>query len=180
MPWGARLSTAQRIACCWHPVEGTSDCMKVQCPSSLPPGKTTRELAKTSLGDEPKGWFCVGPLCLHTGDQTSTFTHEACLQQLRSGHRLINILAFWCTCCKQNTISPGVAWHDWEVVSDKTPWACHQPKTGIKPMLFVTQGRVRGMAAGGYLQTFSLPKKKKGGIVGSGCGGSPKGARDCS
>jgi hypothetical protein len=31
-------------------------------------------------------------------------------------------------------------------------------------MLFVTQGRVRGMAAGGYLQTFSLPKKKKGGI----------------
>ena len=94
MPWGARLSTAQRIACCWHPVEGMSDCMKVQCPSSLPPGKTTRELAKTSLGDEPKGWFCVGPLCLHTGDQTSTFTHEACLQQLRSGHRLINILAF--------------------------------------------------------------------------------------
>ena len=94
MPWVARLSTAQRIACCWHPVEGTSDCMKVQCPSSLPPGKTTRELAKTSLGDEPKGWFCVGPLCLHTGDQTSTFTHEACLQQLRSGHRLSNILAF--------------------------------------------------------------------------------------
>ena len=65
-------------------------------------------------------------------------------------------------------------------MTGKTPWACHQPKTGIKPMLFVSQGRVRGMAAGGYLQTFSLPKKKKGGIVGSGCGGSPKGARDCS
>jgi hypothetical protein len=41
---------------CWHPVEGTSDCMKVQCPSSLPLGKTW-ELAKTSLGDEPELWF---------------------------------------------------------------------------------------------------------------------------
>ena len=91
---GCEAKHCTEDSCCWHPVEGMSDCMKVQCPSSLPPGKTTRELAKTSLGDEPKGWFCVGPLCLHTGDQTSTFTHEACLQQLRSGHRLINILAF--------------------------------------------------------------------------------------
>jgi hypothetical protein len=108
MPWVARLSTAQWIACCWHPVEGMSDYMKVQCPSSLPPGKMTRELAKTSLGDEPKGWFCVGPLCLHTGDQTFTFTHEACLQQSKLGHRLISVLAFWCTCRMQTGQSPQV------------------------------------------------------------------------
>ncbi|CRH49075.1 Uncharacterised protein [Chlamydia trachomatis] len=42
-------------------------------------------------------------------------------------------------------------------------------------MLFFSQGRVRGIAAGvNPRQTFSLPKKKKGGDVRSGCGSSPK------
>jgi hypothetical protein len=60
-------------------------------------------------------------------------------------------------------------------MTDKTPWACHQPKTGIKPIWFVSQGQVRGIATGGNLrQTFSLPKKKKGGDVRSRCGSSPK------
>jgi hypothetical protein len=60
-------------------------------------------------------------------------------------------------------------------MTDKTPWVCHQPKTGIKPMLFVSQEWVRGIAAGGNLrQTFSLPKKKKEGDVRSGFGSSPK------
>jgi hypothetical protein len=60
-------------------------------------------------------------------------------------------------------------------MTGKTPWACHQPKTGIKPMLFVSQGRVRGIAAGGNLrQAFSRPISKEGGDVRSGYGSSPK------
>ena len=47
---------------------------KVECPSVLPPGKTTRERTKTLLGDEPGRRFCVRPLCLHTGDLTSIST----------------------------------------------------------------------------------------------------------
>ena len=37
-------------------------------------------------------------------------------------------------------------------------------------MLFVTQGRVRGMASGGYLQTdiLSAKKRKKGELLGAG------------
>jgi hypothetical protein len=60
-------------------------------------------------------------------------------------------------------------------MTGKTPWICHQPKTGIKPMLFVSQGRVRGIATGGNLrQAFSLPISKEGGDVRSRCGSSPK------
>jgi hypothetical protein len=60
-------------------------------------------------------------------------------------------------------------------MTGKTPWVCHQPNTGIKPMLFVSQGRVRGIAAGGNIrQTFSLLISKEGGDVRSVCGSSPK------
>ena len=41
---------------------------------SFPPGKTTGELTKTPLGDEPGRRFCVRPLCLHTRNLTSIST----------------------------------------------------------------------------------------------------------
>ena len=41
---------------------------------SFPPGKTTGELTKTPLGDEPGRRFCVRPLCLHSGNLTSIST----------------------------------------------------------------------------------------------------------
>ena len=42
-------------------------------------------------------------------------------------------------------------------------------------MLFVSQGQVRGIAAGGNLiQAFSQPISKEGGDVRSECGSSPK------
>ena len=47
---------------------------KVECPSVLPPGKTTWELTKTPLGYEPGRRFCVRTLCLHTWDLTSIST----------------------------------------------------------------------------------------------------------
>lgn len=51
-----------------------SSCMKVECPSALPPGKMTRDQTRTPPGDKPGRRFCVRPLCLHTGDLTSIST----------------------------------------------------------------------------------------------------------
>jgi hypothetical protein len=81
----------------------------------------------------------------------------------------ISFLVFWCTCCMQSrqrraqalmiqafaAVETGQSPQVWlgilekKSMMGKTPWACHQPKTGIKPMLFVSQGQVRGIAAGG-------------------------------
>lgn len=47
---------------------------KVECPSVLPPGKTTRDQTRTPPGDEPRRRFCVRLLYLHTGDLTSIST----------------------------------------------------------------------------------------------------------
>jgi hypothetical protein len=47
---------------------------KVECPSVLPPGKTTWDQTRTPPGDEPGRWFCVRLLYLHTGDLTSIST----------------------------------------------------------------------------------------------------------
>ena len=47
---------------------------KVEYPSVLPPGKTTRDQTRTPLGDEPGRRLCVRLLYLHTGDLTSIST----------------------------------------------------------------------------------------------------------
>ena len=47
---------------------------KVECPSVLPPGKTTQDQTRTPLGDEPGRRLCVRLLYLHTGDLTSIST----------------------------------------------------------------------------------------------------------
>ena len=61
-------------------LRGMSDCMKVECPRVLPPRKWHRsrsELLWVKICG-PESQSCTWPLTLHTGDQTSTFTHGAC------------------------------------------------------------------------------------------------------
>jgi hypothetical protein len=62
-------------------LRGMSDCMMVECPRVLPPGKKWHGSRSGLLWVEicgPKSKSCTWPLILHTVDQTSTSTHGAC------------------------------------------------------------------------------------------------------